>query len=347
MSWEIQKRCTNKRPLSHLRWEVKPAFDQEKAARPVKRPSQSHLINGLDRGKPKQKSRESENILIFGIITKKSILHTKSKGSNHQTCILVDWTQIFCYKDKMDTNMFTMSQILIKSKKEKILENSSEHPGAAVVGLPHQVERRTKASAASSGRHNQPTWPACRNLSAKDISSVPTRKFRFSKDELWLLRQKMRGFATFLLSTVCPLILGKPQYGAAPVQTPVAAPQINQAPQISCITTQETVRHLFIWISRLYWILNFVDLGHPVHWEDGEGVPPGADTAVQTILPDSLQELLSNRQQTGEIKTTEITLFENPASTLIVKSARIHFRCAANSIGRSPNLTQRQSAAAR
>ena len=55
----------------------------------------------------------------------------------------------------------------------------------------------------------------------------------------------MRGLATFLLSTVCPLILGKPQYGAAPVQTPVAAPQINQAPQISCITTQETVRHLF------------------------------------------------------------------------------------------------------
>merc|ERR1719216_733037 len=51
----------------------------------------------------------------------------------------------------------------------------------------------------------------------------------------------MRGLATFLLSTVCPLILGKPQYGAAPVQTPVAAPQINQAPQISCITTQETI----------------------------------------------------------------------------------------------------------
>ena len=243
--------------------------------------------------------------------------------------------------------MFTKSQILIESKKEKMLENSSEHPGAAVVGLPHQVERRTKASAASSGRHNQPTWPACRNLSAKDIFSVPTRKLRFSKEQLWLLTQKMRVLATFLLLTVCPMILGKPQYGAAPVQTPVAAPQINQAPQISCITTQETVRHLFIWISRLYWILNFVDLGHPVHWEDGEGVPPGADTAVQTILPDSLQELLSNRQQTGEIKTTEITLFENPASTLIVKSARIHFRCAANSIGRSPNLTQRQSAAAR
>jgi len=51
----------------------------------------------------------------------------------------------------------------------------------------------------------------------------------------------MRGLATFLLSTVCPMILGKPQYGAAPVQTPVAAPQINQAPQISCITTQETI----------------------------------------------------------------------------------------------------------
>merc|ERR1712001_605325 len=56
-----------------------------------------------------------------------------------------------------------------------------------------------------------------------------------------LLRQKMRGLATFLLSTVCPMILGKPQYGAAPVQTPVAAPQINQAPQISCIMTQETI----------------------------------------------------------------------------------------------------------
>ena len=91
------------------------------------------------------------------MITKKSILH-KKKVKVVTTKHAFKWTKIFCYiKDKMDTNMFTKSQILIESKKEKMLENSSEHPGAAVVGLPHQVDQRTKASAASSGRHNQPT----------------------------------------------------------------------------------------------------------------------------------------------------------------------------------------------
>jgi len=52
----------------------------------------------------------------------------------------------------------------------------------------------------------------------------------------------MARFATFLLLTVSnPLILGKPQYGAAPVQTPVAAPVVQAPSQISCITTQETI----------------------------------------------------------------------------------------------------------
>merc|ERR1712172_374135 len=56
-------------------------------------------------------------------------------------------------------------------------------------------------------------------------------------------RIKMTSLATFLLLTVSsPLILGKPQYGAAPpVQTPVAAPVVQAPSQISCFTTQETI----------------------------------------------------------------------------------------------------------
>jgi len=50
----------------------------------------------------------------------------------------------------------------------------------------------------------------------------------------------MASFATFLLLTVSS-IHGKPQYGAAPVQTPVAAPVVQAPSQISCITTQETI----------------------------------------------------------------------------------------------------------
>ena len=58
----------------------------------------------------------------------------------------------------MDTNMFTKSQILIEYKKEKMLENSSEHPGAAVVGLPHlrlisgQKPAQLQAAATTSQR---------------------------------------------------------------------------------------------------------------------------------------------------------------------------------------------------
>jgi len=52
----------------------------------------------------------------------------------------------------------------------------------------------------------------------------------------------MARFPTFLLLTVCsPLILGKPQYGGAPVQTPVSAPVVQAPSQISCFTTQETI----------------------------------------------------------------------------------------------------------
>jgi len=48
--------------------------------------------------------------------------------------------------------------------------------------------------------------------------------------------------AAFLLLSVCsPLIVGKPQYGAAPVQTPVSAPVVQAPSQISCFTTQETI----------------------------------------------------------------------------------------------------------
>merc|ERR1712112_567517 len=55
-------------------------------------------------------------------------------------------------------------------------------------------------------------------------------------------RIKMARFSTFLLLTVCsPLILGKPQYGGTPVQTPVSAPVVQAPSQISCFTTQETI----------------------------------------------------------------------------------------------------------
>jgi len=53
----------------------------------------------------------------------------------------------------------------------------------------------------------------------------------------------MASLGTFLLLTVSsPLVLGKPQYGAAPpVQTPVSAPVVQAPSQISCFTTQETI----------------------------------------------------------------------------------------------------------
>jgi len=52
----------------------------------------------------------------------------------------------------------------------------------------------------------------------------------------------MARFPNFLLLTVwSPLILGKPQYGGAPVQTPVSAPVVQAPSQISCFTTQETI----------------------------------------------------------------------------------------------------------
>jgi len=53
----------------------------------------------------------------------------------------------------------------------------------------------------------------------------------------------MANLGTFLLLTVSsPLVLGKPQYGAAPpVQTPVSAPVVQAPSQISCFTTQETI----------------------------------------------------------------------------------------------------------
>merc|ERR1711971_1014273 len=76
------------------------------------------------------------------------------------------------------------------------------------------------------------------------------RLFRscFSKESILRVEEKerhlikMARFSTFLLLTVCsPLILGKPQYGAAPVKTPVSAPVVQAPSQISCFTTQETI----------------------------------------------------------------------------------------------------------
>merc|ERR1712130_568625 len=76
------------------------------------------------------------------------------------------------------------------------------------------------------------------------------RLFRscFSKESILRVEEKerhlikMARFPNFLLLTVCsPLILGKPQYGGAPVQTPVSAPVVQAPSQISCFTTQETV----------------------------------------------------------------------------------------------------------
>merc|ERR1712130_689938 len=76
------------------------------------------------------------------------------------------------------------------------------------------------------------------------------RLFRscFSKESILRVEEKerhlikMARFTNFLLLTVCsPLIFGKPQYGGAPVQTPVSAPVVQAPSQISCFTTQETI----------------------------------------------------------------------------------------------------------
>jgi len=76
------------------------------------------------------------------------------------------------------------------------------------------------------------------------------RLFRscFSKESILRVEEKerhlikMARFPNFLLLTVCsPLIFGKPQYGGAPVQTPVSAPVVQAPSQISCFTTQETI----------------------------------------------------------------------------------------------------------
>merc|ERR1711963_408017 len=75
-----------------------------------------------------------------------------------------------------------------------------------------------------------------------DIYSVPNRKFLQRSHLRVVERDKMTHLPTFLLLTVCsPLIPGKPQYGAAPVQTPETAPFVQTPSQISCITTQETI----------------------------------------------------------------------------------------------------------
>merc|ERR1711963_1155618 len=75
-----------------------------------------------------------------------------------------------------------------------------------------------------------------------DIYSVPNRKFLQRSHLRVVERDKMTHLPTFLLLTVCsPLIPGKPQYGAAPVQTPDTAPFVQTPSQISCITTQETI----------------------------------------------------------------------------------------------------------
>merc|ERR1712110_521055 len=81
-----------------------------------------------------------------------------------------------------------------------------------------------------------------------NVTSLPNPLFPligelcFSKEAILRKKRedKMARFATFLLLTVSS-IHGKPQYGAAPVQTPVAAPVVQAPSQISCITTQETI----------------------------------------------------------------------------------------------------------
>merc|ERR1711922_65311 len=63
-----------------------------------------------------------------------------------------------------------------------------------------------------------------------------------SSEEETIFEEMSSRRTLFLLTAVCPLLLGKPQYGAAPpVQTPEPAPFVQTPSQISCITTQETI----------------------------------------------------------------------------------------------------------
>merc|ERR1712088_740852 len=96
------------------------------------------------------------------------------------------------------------------------------------------------------GTTNLTSSPVPLSLLLLSKTSVPCQKAALFLQRRGLTKQrdlnKMGRFASFLLLTVCsPLIVGKPQYGAAPVQTPVSAPVVQAPSQISCFTTQETI----------------------------------------------------------------------------------------------------------
>ena len=157
---------------------------------------------------------------------------------------------------------------------------------AAVAGLPQTKVVEDKSAAERTTRHNH-----------RDHLWDDQRLSRNSEEETIFEEMSSRR-SLFLLTAVCPLLLGKPQYGAAPpVQTPETAPFVQTPSQISCITTQETVRHFILLDLTLLTkqiIMLFLDLGHAVHREDRAGVSPRADSEVQTSLSDRLQELLSD-----------------------------------------------------
>ena len=157
---------------------------------------------------------------------------------------------------------------------------------AAVAGLPQTKVVEDKSAAKRTTRHNH-----------RDhlLDNHPLSR---NSEEETIFEEMSSRRTLFLLTAVCPLLLGKPQYGAAPpVQTPEPAPFVQTPSQISCITTQETVRHFILLDLTLLTkqiLMLFLDLGHTVHREDRAGVSPSADSEVQTSLSDCLQELLSD-----------------------------------------------------
>ena len=152
-----------------------------------------------------------------------------------------------------------------------------------MAGLPQTKVVEDKSAAERTTRHNH-----------RDHLWDDQRLSRNSEEETIFEEMSSRR-SLFLLTAVCPLLLGKPQYGAAPpVQTPETAPFVQTPSQISCITTQETVRHFILLDLTKQIIMLSLDLGHAVHRKNRAGVSPRADSEVQTSLSDSLQEFLSD-----------------------------------------------------
>merc|ERR1711971_635492 len=121
----------------------------------------------------------------------------------------------------------------------------------------------------------------------KDICSVHKRQLCFSKEAILRVDETEAFEQNETFCSFPPLDRVQPAdcWEATVRSSPGANPSVR--PSCSGALTDLLLHH------------TGDDLGHSVHREDREGVPPRADPEVPTSLSDGLQELLSNCKQTG------------------------------------------------